>query len=57
MIATGKPYRETLREAAERRIELIVMGAHAGRVGLAAFGSTTNHVVREAACPVLSVRA
>lgn len=57
VIANGKPHREILREAAERGIELIVMGAHGGRLGLAAFGATTNHVVREAGCPVLSVRA
>jgi nucleotide-binding universal stress UspA family protein len=57
VVTSGKPYREILREASERRAELIVIGAHGGRLGLSAFGSTTNHVVREAACPVLTLRA
>jgi nucleotide-binding universal stress UspA family protein len=36
---------------------LIVMGVR-GRstLGLAVFGSTTNHVVRAARCPVLTIR-
>jgi nucleotide-binding universal stress UspA family protein len=57
VVTSGKPYREILREAADRRSELIVLGAHGGGLGVAAFGSTTNHVVRDATCPVLSVRA
>jgi nucleotide-binding universal stress UspA family protein len=56
-VTVGKAYREILREAAELRSDLIVVGAHGGRVGSGAFGSTTNHVVREADCPVLSLRA
>jgi nucleotide-binding universal stress UspA family protein len=53
----GKPYRAIL-EAAERlRTDLIVMGV-AGRnpIDLTLFGSTTNHVVRRALCPVLTLR-
>ena len=57
IVTVGKAYREILREAAEQRSDLIVIGAHGGRVGSGAFGSTTNHVVREAGCPVLSLRA
>lgn len=57
VVTSGKAYREILREAAERRADLIVLGAHGGRLGLAAFGSTTGHVVRDAACPVLTLRA
>jgi len=30
---------------------------HSGIAGLPAFGSTVNHVVRQATCPVLSLRA
>jgi nucleotide-binding universal stress UspA family protein len=56
-VTVGKAYREILREAAEQRSDLIVIGAHGGRVGSGAFGSTTNHVVREAGCPVLSLHA
>jgi hypothetical protein len=37
---------------AEQESDLIVMGAHGGGVAALGFGSTTNHVVREATCPV-----
>lgn len=57
VVTGGKPYREILRTAAEQHAELIVVGAHGGAAGLLAFGSTLNHVVREATCPVLTVRA
>jgi len=56
-VTVGKAYREILREAAEHRSDLIVIGAHGGGLGAGAFGSTTNHVVRDARCPVLSLRA
>jgi len=46
-----------LKAAADRRVDVIVMGAHAGGAGLLGFGSTTHDVLRGAACPVLSVRA
>lgn len=53
----GTPYREILRLADERQAELIVMGIHGRNAAdLMFFGSTTNHVVREAACPVLTIR-
>jgi nucleotide-binding universal stress UspA family protein len=55
IVAAGKAYVEIVREASERHSELIVIGAHGGHAGLAAFGSTTNRVVREAPCPVLMV--
>jgi universal stress protein A len=56
-VTLGKAYREILREAADHGSELIVIGAHGGLLGSVAFGSTTHHVIREATCPVLSVRA
>jgi nucleotide-binding universal stress UspA family protein len=56
IVVSGKPYREILRAAGEQRSDLIVIGAHGGRRGLPVFGSTTAHVVREAQCPVLTVR-
>ena len=56
VVVSGKPYREILRAADEQQSDLIVIGAHGGRLGAAAFGSTTAHVVREARCPVLTVR-
>ena len=57
MIGRGKPYREILRVAAERDADLIVIGLH-GRsaADLMFYGSTTQHVVRQAACPVLTLR-
>jgi len=56
-IAIGRPYEEILRVSSEERADLIVMGVH-GRSGveLALFGSTTNHIVRGATCPVLTIR-
>lgn len=56
-VSKGKPYREILRAAAEFQADLIVIGAHGGGRGLRAFGSTTNQVVRQATCPVLTLRA
>jgi len=56
VVASGKAYREILRAASEQRSDLIVLGAHGTRLGLPAFGSTTNQVVRQATCPVLTVR-
>jgi nucleotide-binding universal stress UspA family protein len=56
-IACGKPYREIVRIADEEGADLIVLGVHgAGAVDRMLFGSTTQHVVRQALCPVLTVR-
>jgi nucleotide-binding universal stress UspA family protein len=53
----GKPYVEILRVAGEEHADFIVVGVH-GRnvVDMTVFGSTTNQVVRGAACPVLTLR-
>lgn len=51
-------YKEILRRAGAEEHDLIVMGvAGRGSADLFFFGSTTNHVVRAATCPVLTVRA
>jgi nucleotide-binding universal stress UspA family protein len=57
-VTLGKPWREILRIAEERRVELIVIGVR-GRTStdMALFGSTTHHVVRQATCPVLTIRS
>lgn len=56
-VTTGSAHREIVRVAAERTTDLIVLGAFSHRlVDHIFFGSTTNHVVRRAACPVLTVR-
>jgi len=58
VVASGKPYREILKLADTAGASLIVMGIH-GRNPLERlfFGSTTFHVLRQAGCPVLTVRA
>jgi nucleotide-binding universal stress UspA family protein len=56
-VVAGKPHREILKIADTSGASLIVMGIH-GHNPLARlfFGSTTFHVLRQAACPVLTVR-
>jgi nucleotide-binding universal stress UspA family protein len=54
----GKPAAQILQAAADLGADLIVVGVH-GRNALdvGVFGSTANHVVRQAMCPVLTLRA
>ena len=56
-IVFGTSARSILEYAGEKDIDLIVMGTH-GRGGLAhlLMGSVAEKVVRQAACPVLTVR-
>ena len=56
LTAAGSAHREIVRLAAEEACDLIVMGIGRSR-GLVdrVVGSTTQHVVRAATCPVLSV--
>lgn len=57
VLTTGKPYREILDVAAEQSADLLVVGVHGrGAVDRMLFGSTTQHLVRQAACPVLTLR-
>jgi universal stress protein A len=57
MVAHGKPSQEILRITSERQADLIVMGVQGrGAADRMFFGSTTQHVVREATCPVLTIR-
>ena len=57
IVAHGKAAAAILRQASERGVGLVVMGVH-GRsmLDLMAFGSVTHDVVRQAECPVLTVR-
>ena len=58
LFLVGRAYKEILRVAQDQFADLIVMGVQGrGAVDLMFFGSTTNHVVRQAACPVLTIRA
>jgi nucleotide-binding universal stress UspA family protein len=57
-LVVGRPYKEILRVAHERDADLIVMGVSGrGAVGRFFFGSTVQHVIRRAECPVLTVKA
>lgn len=56
-LAGGSPAREILRAAAEEQSDLIVIGVRGrGGADLVLLGSTAQHVVRAAACPVLTLR-
>jgi nucleotide-binding universal stress UspA family protein len=56
VVRSGKAYREILAVARERKADLIAMGVR-GRnpLDIMLFGSTTQHVVRHAECPVLTI--
>jgi nucleotide-binding universal stress UspA family protein len=56
-VVSGHPKTQILAHAVEHDVQLIVMGAQ-GRdgIGLTLLGSTTERVVRDATCPVLTVR-
>jgi nucleotide-binding universal stress UspA family protein len=57
-VAIGRAYKAILRRADEADADLIVMGAQgAGGLELLLYGSNTQHVVRAARCPVMTVRA
>jgi len=56
-VTVGSPYREIVRMAGERKTDLVVLGAYShGTIDHMFFGSTSNHVVRQAPCPVLTIR-
>jgi nucleotide-binding universal stress UspA family protein len=57
VLSSGKPGAEILRVAERRACDLVVMGSHGGTLETALFGSTAQHVVRGAACPVVTVRS
>jgi nucleotide-binding universal stress UspA family protein len=53
----GNVVREILAEARDSRADLVVMGSHGrGRVPRPGLGSTAEKVLRQATCPVLTVR-
>ena len=57
VVRTGNPFVEIVRYAREENVDLIVLGTH-GRTGLVhvLLGSIAEQVVRQAGCPVLTVR-
>jgi nucleotide-binding universal stress UspA family protein len=56
-IESGLPELDIVRMARQLAVDLIVMATH-GRSGFShlLFGSVAEHVIREAACPVLTLR-
>jgi nucleotide-binding universal stress UspA family protein len=55
-VTRGRAYREILQIADEEGANLIVMGVRGrGAMDRFVFGSTTYHVIRRAACPVLTL--
>jgi nucleotide-binding universal stress UspA family protein len=57
IVQTGVPYQEIMNCAVKNKIDMIIIGTH-GRTGIdrILFGSTAAQVVRNAPCPVLTVR-
>jgi nucleotide-binding universal stress UspA family protein len=56
-VVDGRPSEEILKYAGEHGVDLIVVGTHGrGALGKALLGSVADHVIRQAACPVLVVR-
>jgi nucleotide-binding universal stress UspA family protein len=57
LIVAGIPYDEILKKANEENVSLIVLGTQ-GRKGIDhfLFGSTAERVVRNAICPVMTIR-
>lgn len=57
-VRKGRPHEEILKVAAERGVDLIVIGSH-GKTGLKSLpiGSVAEKVVKEAMCPVLLIRS
>ena len=55
-VRKGQPHEEILKEASERKIDLIVIASH-GKTGLQKYfiGSVTEKVMKEAKCPVLLI--
>lgn len=58
VVAIDRAYKAVLQHATSAGADLIVMGAQGtGGVELMLYGSNTQHVVRAATCPVLTVHA
>lgn len=58
VVRVGKPWREILELAGDNHMDLVVLGVRGrGAADLVLFGSTTQHVVRNAPCPVLTLRS
>jgi nucleotide-binding universal stress UspA family protein len=57
-VVRGRAYRQILTIADQENAGLIVMGVRGkGALNRLLFGSTTEHVIREARCPVLTLHS
>jgi len=57
-VVSGVPYEQVLAAADKEHADLIVLGVgRRSALNLTLLGSTANHVVREALCPVITLRA
>jgi universal stress protein A len=57
LVWTGDPGDQIVSAAEAERVDMIVVGSHGrGTVGRLLLGSVSEHVVRNAGCPVLVVR-
>jgi nucleotide-binding universal stress UspA family protein len=57
LLWTGEPGDQIVAAAEAEQVDMIVVGSHGrGTVGRLLLGSVSEHVVRNAACPVLVVR-
>ena len=55
-VVPGHPGEEILKYAAEKKIDLIIMGTHGRKgIGRIIFGSVANYVVKNAMIPVLTL--
>jgi universal stress protein A len=56
IIRVGKVVQEIVAAAKEEQCDLIVMSGYGGRLRRLLHGSLTDHIVRQAPCPVLSIQ-
>ena len=57
VLQVGTPYEDILNFAYVNNIDLIILGSHSRKgLGRVLFGSTATRVVKQAHCPVLTVR-
>src|SRR5690606_4782233 len=57
-VVKGRAHHEILKVVADEGVDLVVMGVQGkGVVNRLVFGSTTHRVIREAGCPVLTLRS
>ena len=57
-VSIGRPFAEIIGYSRENKVDLIVMATHGrGAIAHVLLGSTTEKVVRKAACAVMTIRA